>query len=76
MPVLTRNHKKKLKKHNQKQKSTMVEENPFYIPHNQDDDDEEITKETVKEAQQDPKFGKLCLGNEQREVFPYVILPR
>ncbi|XP_059077928.1 uncharacterized protein LOC131876522 [Cryptomeria japonica] len=38
------------------------EENPFfnrYRTRDQDDDDEEISEETIKEAQQDPRFGKF-----------------
>ncbi|XP_057823738.1 uncharacterized protein LOC131035963 [Cryptomeria japonica] len=37
----------------------MAEENSFYRARNQDDDDDKITEETIKEAQQDPKFGKF-----------------
>lgn len=37
----------------------MANKNPFYRSHIQDDDDEEITEETIKEAQQDLKFGKF-----------------
>lgn len=55
----------------------MVEDNPFfhqYGSHSQNDDDEAIMKETIKEAQQDPKFGKFMKKVLEMDKEKYLLM--